>query len=219
MNKLQLAQAVQKEINSYAVGNALQTTVLEEHAPVQQRQIVGWLDMEYQQLWTEQAWAWKMAEGIVLTTEAGTADYACETVGEDAIEEFVPDTFKIRRVGETVWTPLIWMEYRGWLDCFNITASQLAPQWPSHITQLPDKRLRLTPAPDGAYEVAAQYELPYVPLVGDSAVPPWHSALHDVLVYRTARNFLEEVSSAPLTARLLKRLAEREQTFINRYLP
>jgi hypothetical protein len=219
MNKLQLAQAVQKEINSYAVGNPLVTTVLDGNAPVQQRQVVGWLEAEYEQLWTEQPWAWKMASGTVLTTVAGTADYACETVGQDAVEEFVPDTFKIRKVGQTVWTPLIWVDYRGWLDCFDVVADSLADQWPSHITQLPDKRLRLTPAPDAAYEVAAQYELPFTPLANDAAVPPWHPALHDVLVYRTARNFLEETSTGPMAARVLKKLAEREQTFINRYVP
>jgi hypothetical protein len=218
MNKLQLAQAVQKEINSYAVGNPISTTTLNGSEPAQHKQIVGWLEAEYQQLWTEQPWSWKMEKGIVVTTEAGTKDYAFDVDGA-GVEEFIPDTFKVRRQGETVWVPMIWLDYRTWLDCFDVVADQLQPQWPTHITQLPDKQLRLTPAPNGIYEIEAQYELPFVQLANDASEPPWHPALHDVLVYRTARNFIEEVSSGPMTMRVLKKLAEREQTFINRYVP
>jgi hypothetical protein len=218
MNKLQLAQAVQKEINSYAVGNPLVTTVLTGGEPTQHKQIVGWLEMEYQQLWNEQPWSWKKAQGTVITTEAGTKDYSFE-VDDNPVEEFTTDTFKVRKSGETVWIPMIWLDYRTWLDCFDVVADQLQPQWPTHITQLPDKRLRLTPAPNGIYEIEAEYELPFVPLALDKDEPLWAPALHDVLVYRTARNFIEEVGSAPLAMRLTKRLAEREQTFINRYVP
>jgi hypothetical protein len=218
MNKLQIAQAIQREINSYSVGNPLLTTEVGDYSPAQHRQIIGWLDGEYQQLWTEQPWAWKKVLGLVVTTTANTGDYAV-TTADGTVEEFVPDSFKIRPVGETVWVPLHWLCWQEWMDFFSLTADALAPSWPSHVTQMPDQRLRFTPVPEKAYQVEALYERPFLPLVGDEAVPPWHSELHDVLVYRTARNFIEEIGSAPMTQRVLAKLREREQTFINRYVP
>jgi hypothetical protein len=218
MNKLQLAQAVQKEINSYAVGNPILTTEIVAATPTQHRQIIGWLEAEYQQLWTEQSWSWKKVQEIVVTTVAGVKDYSVDSEG-GLVEEFTPDTFKVRRAGETVWIPMIWLDYRSWLDCFDVVKDQLQPQWPTHITQLPDKRLRLTPAPNGVYQIEAEYEIPFIPLEFEEDEPLWDPALHDVLVYRTARNFIEEVGSAPMAMRLTKKLAEREQTFINRYVP
>ena len=223
MNKLELARRVQREINSHAVGDQIETTILDGLAPVQHWQVVSWLEDEYRALWTEQLWSWQQENGTLITTaESGGAvlyDYAPADAEGRVIERFIPTTLLIRRPADTVWQPLCWCDYATWQDVYDQLYDSLSPSLPQIVTQLPNKQLRLTPKPDIAgYIIRGEYYKPFAELVEDGDEPPWAPELHDVLIWRTARNFLEELNSPPLTLRVMKKLAEREQTFINRYV-
>lgn len=224
MTKLELAQRIQQEVNSFAVSSPIQTTVLDALARPQHLQIVRGLESEYWLLQMERQWTFRQQAGELFEADAGIGDYVLPTTAE----EFVPFAFKIKKKNTTYSVPLVWMDWQDWLEVFDIPYPQLGNSWPTHITQLPNMSLRLTPKPNEEYSVEGVWFIPADQMDGsvdpeldaDDDQPIWHRDLHEVLVWRTAQRLLGEVgASEALAMRIGEQVQVWNQKMRNRYLP
>lgn len=176
----------------------------------------AWLNDAYLRIQMQSTW-WKFLHnrGLLLTTVANTPTYALGSV-----REVDQQSLYLIRGGETARLPIMYKEYADWvLEESYATETPGTPRW---ILQEPGESLRLSPVPDGVYNLYG--DVRYYPTgfsdLGDE--PIWDELYHD-LVWLEALKIGGERCELELYKKQivaeLTRLPGLFRSFCQRYLP
>lgn len=221
MTKLELAQRIQQEIESFSARRKIETTELDAGAPTRHKQIVGALELQDKRLGEERLWDWRFVDrGIIIVTTDATADFLITKDGK-SVFDFLPGSFLVRRTDSTgTWMPMNHFDYETWFDYYGSVYDNLSTGQPIIVTQLPNKKIRLTPKPEASvsYTISAGYWAAPRLMLKDSDSPEFDSGLHEVLVWRTCAGLLAEFDTSPaLAARIEQNLKTWNMLLTNRY--
>jgi hypothetical protein len=180
--------------------------------------ILSWLQGAYmdRQLRSDY-WRFLHQQGIFITTETGTADYAVP-----AVKDIVPDSIYYIKAGRSARIPIFLKDYSVWAteQASGTIRAASAPNW---LIEMPDLSWKVDPTPDGIYQIFADRWYRPTEFTGVTSEPLWETEYHEIVVLEAMKIAVALKPDSPESAIMAQQVRERlplmERSFSRRYLP
>ena len=180
--------------------------------------IMSWLQGAYmdRQLRSDY-WKFLHQQGLFITTEEGTADYAVP-----AVKDIIPDSIYYIKSGRTAKIPIFLKDYAVWAteQASGTIRAFSAPNW---LIELPDLSWKIEPTPDGIYQIFADRWYRPSEFASTTAEPLWESEYHEIVILDAMKIAValkpDSAESAIIAQQVRERLPRMEKAFNRRYLP